>query len=109
MQPHGLRILVRDSEFQTHVSRRYRRSNARSPSEPRDSLQAARQRRLFVRSTVTLTIVPNATDGPHLGITREVNDMRSDQWARAGANNNSPPLMLAESRREAHLSSQQLV
>lgn len=49
----------------------------------------------FLESTVTFTIVPNATGGTHLQIVHEVKDVRFDLTARAAANSNSPPLMLA--------------
>ena len=46
----------------------------------------------FLESTVTFTITPNATGGTCLRIVHELTDAR---MARAPANSNSPPLMLA--------------
>ena len=49
----------------------------------------------FLESTVTFTIIPNATGGTCLRIVHELTDARFDQMARAAANSNSAPLMLA--------------
>lgn len=49
----------------------------------------------FLESTVTFTISPNATGGTCLRIVHELTDMRLGRMARAAANSNSPPLMLA--------------
>jgi DNA-binding transcriptional ArsR family regulator/uncharacterized protein YndB with AHSA1/START domain len=49
----------------------------------------------FLESTVTFTITPNATGGTCLRIVHELTDARFDRMARAAANSNSPPLMLA--------------
>lgn len=49
----------------------------------------------FLESTVTFTITPNATGGTRLRIVHELTDTRFDGVARAAANSNSPPLMLA--------------
>lgn len=48
----------------------------------------------FLESTVTFTIIPNATGGTRLRITHELTDARFNRMARAAANSNSPPLML---------------
>jgi hypothetical protein len=45
----------------------------------------------FFESTVTFTIIPNATDGTCLRIVHQLTDMRFDRMARAAANSNSPP------------------
>jgi uncharacterized protein YndB with AHSA1/START domain len=49
----------------------------------------------FLESTVTFTVTPNPTGGTCLRIVHELTDMRFDRTARAAANSNSPPLMLA--------------
>lgn len=49
----------------------------------------------FLESTVTFTITPNAAGGTCLRIVHELADARFDGMARAAANSNSPPLMLA--------------
>ena len=49
----------------------------------------------FLESIVTFTITPNATGGTCLRIIHELTDARFDGMARAAANGNSPPLMLA--------------
>jgi uncharacterized protein YndB with AHSA1/START domain len=49
----------------------------------------------FLESSVTFTITPNATGGTCLRIVHELTDARLDRMARAAANSNSPPLMLA--------------
>jgi uncharacterized protein YndB with AHSA1/START domain len=49
----------------------------------------------FLESTVTFTITPNAMGGTCLRIVHELTDGRFDRMARAAANGNSPPLMLA--------------
>ncbi len=48
----------------------------------------------FLESTVTFTIIPNATGGTCLRIVHDLTDARLDRMAGAAANNNSPPLML---------------
>ena len=49
----------------------------------------------FLESTVTFTIVPNATGGTRLRIIHELTDARPDRMAKTAVNSNSPPLMLA--------------
>ncbi|MEI1252455.1 SRPBCC family protein [Rhizobium aouanii] len=49
----------------------------------------------FLESTVTFTIVPNATGGTRLRIIHELTDARLDRMAETAANSNSPALMLA--------------
>ncbi|MBY4610617.1 hypothetical protein K6M90_23535 [Rhizobium sp. 9T] len=49
----------------------------------------------FLESTVTFTIVPNASGGTRLRIIHELTDARLERTAKAAANSNSPPLMLA--------------
>jgi len=49
----------------------------------------------FLESTVTFMITPNATGGTCLRIVHKLTDARFDRMARAAANSNSPPLMLA--------------
>ncbi len=49
----------------------------------------------FLESTVTFTIIPNATGGTCLRIVHEPTDARLDRRAMAAANSDSPPLMLA--------------
>lgn len=49
----------------------------------------------FLESSVTFTIVPNATGGTRLRIIHELTDARLDRMAKAAANSNSPPVMLA--------------
>ncbi|AMD60386.1 hypothetical protein AWN88_19575 [Agrobacterium tumefaciens] len=49
----------------------------------------------FLESTVTFRIAPNAAGGTSLRVIHEQPDVRFDQTAKAAANNNSPPFMLA--------------
>ena len=49
----------------------------------------------FLESLVTFRIVPNATGGTRLRIIHELAEAGFDRMARAAANNNSRPLMLA--------------
>lgn len=49
----------------------------------------------FLESTVTFTILPNATGGTRLRIVHELTDARPDRMAKAAANGNGPPLMRA--------------
>ncbi len=49
----------------------------------------------FLESTVTFTIVPNATGGTCLRIVHEPTDAGFDRTARAAANSDGPPVMLA--------------
>jgi uncharacterized protein YndB with AHSA1/START domain len=49
----------------------------------------------FLESAVTFSLVPNATGGTCLRIVHELTDARVDRMARAAANSNSPPRMLA--------------
>jgi uncharacterized protein YndB with AHSA1/START domain len=49
----------------------------------------------YLESTVTFTIVPNATGGTRLRIIHELIGARLDGMAKTAANSNSPPLMLA--------------
>ena len=68
-------------------------AEVRSPKG--EASKHARDSPPFLESTVTFTITPNATGGTCLRIVHQLTDARFDGMARAAANSNSPPLMLA--------------